>query len=127
MNFAKKKILVVEDECELRQIIASRLELRNAAVFQAENGILAMEHLQSQPVDLVLTDVRMPGRGADGMTLLKRVKAEIANPPPVVIMSGFADFSHSDFFNAGAAAVLEKPFSAEELEKSIAKILNSTI
>ena len=66
-------LLVVDDERSVRETLSRLLE-RRAEVFVAGDGLAALRVLASQPVDLVLTDIQMPGM--DGLELLARVRAE---------------------------------------------------
>jgi DNA-binding NtrC family response regulator len=77
----KPSILIVDDEKNAREGLARALQ-RQYDVLLADNGQTALDLLRAAPVDVVLSDVRMPGM--DGLTLLQRAMAR--TPQPVCIM-----------------------------------------
>ena len=108
-----KLILVVDDEADLRDIVASELEFMGAKVQQAANVESAIDFLKQSKVDLVVSDIRMPG--ASGIDLLKHVKSSNVDAPPMILITGFADITPQTAFSSGAEAILSKPFKLEEL------------
>lgn len=115
-----KTILVVDDEADLREIVASEFEFLEAKVFLAANVSEAKRVLQSEDIDLIVSDIRMPG--ASGIDLLSFIKNENMNFPPIILITGFADISIEDALNLGAEALLSKPFKLEELIKVATKL-----
>jgi CheY-like chemotaxis protein len=113
LSLKNKTLIVVDDEADLRDIVSSELEFMGATVYQAENITVAKSFLESRDIDLVISDIRMPG--GTGIDLLKYVKAKDINVPPVVLITGFADVSMEDAFSQGAESMLSKPFKLEEL------------
>ena len=69
------KILVVEDEAPIRDLISINLQLVGYEVFTAEDGIIAEKFLENQKVDLILLDVMIPG--IDGFSLIEKIKKHI--------------------------------------------------
>jgi CheY-like chemotaxis protein len=118
-----KTLLVVDDEADLREIVASELEFMGAKVFQAENVSAAKMLLQSENIDLIVSDIRMPG--GTGVDLLSFVKNENINVPPIILITGFADISIEDALNLGAEALLSKPFKLETLIQMAIKFTSS--
>ena len=118
---AETKILVVDDEEDLREAIAFDFERKGYQVFQAENGKIAFELVKSQAIDVIITDVRMPV--ADGVQLLKWVKDLNRSLPVVMFITGFADLSLEDAYNEGADAVFAKPFDRKALSHAVEKAL----
>lgn len=108
-----KTLLVVDDEVDLREIVSSELEFMGAKVFQAENVSVAKSIMDSQKIDLIVSDIRMPG--GTGIDLLNYIKSKSINVPPIILITGFADITVEDAFNQGAEALLSKPFKLEEL------------
>jgi len=112
---ARRRILVVEDELQVRAIAARALAGAGYGVAESPNGAAALERLRAgEPFDLVLTDAAMPDLG--GRELAAAV-AELRPGLPVVLMSGYAELS-----GAGAGAGLpgvtgfiEKPFTMQHL------------
>jgi CheY-like chemotaxis protein len=115
IELAHKTILIVDDEVDLREIVASELEFAGAKIFQAENVSRAQEILQQQKIDLIVSDIRMPG--GTGIDLLNYTKNVNVDSPPVILITGFADISLEDAYNLGAEALISKPFKLDELIK----------
>ena len=85
---AKKKVLVVDDEVDLVEILKKRLETNGCDVVTANNGRTALEMVKSEKPDAVLLDVMMPE--VDGLTVLKEIRAKDANLP-VFIITAFSN------------------------------------
>ncbi len=118
-----KKILVVDDEIDLREIISEDLELLGAEVFNAENGRSAFELAKVVHPDLIVSDVRMPG--GDGIELLSRVKDLPQKPSPhVFLITGFADVSPEEATSMGARGMLSKPFNLKQLRDLVSETLS---
>ena len=112
-----KTLLVVDDEVDLRDIVASELEYMGAKVFQAENVANAQLILAENKIDLILSDIRMPG--GTGIDLLDNVRSKNSETPPVILITGFADITVEDAFDKGAEALVNKPFKLDELIKMV--------
>ena len=105
---ANGKILVVEDDPDIRSILSRFLSRRGYVVKAAENGAEALELLAVEPVDLILSDVRMPRM--DGLELTRRVRRlEGLRELPVVLCSSLAsDDDRREGLSAGATVYLVK-------------------
>lgn len=114
-----KTLLVVDDEIDLRDIVSSELEFMGAKVFQAENITNAQKILNSEKIDLIVSDIRMPG--GTGIDLLDIVKSKNVNVPPIILITGFADITLEDAFDKGAEALLNKPFKLDDLIKLVVR------
>ena len=114
-----KTLLVVDDEVDLRDIVSSELEFMGAHVFQAENVAAAQKILATHKIDLIVSDIRMPG--GTGIDLLDGVKRHNVNVPPVILITGFADITTEDAFNKGAEALLNKPFKLDDLIRMVVR------
>jgi DNA-binding NtrC family response regulator len=113
----KPRILVVDDEQTMRDFLTAsmtgRYHLQTAA-----DGLEAMQMLRRQPVDLVLSDVRMPG--GDGLSLLAAIQAELPDPPIVVMMTAFGTIKEAvEATKRGAVDYLTKPFGMDQLEHTL--------
>ncbi|MCH2041574.1 MAG: sigma-54 dependent transcriptional regulator [Saccharospirillaceae bacterium] len=108
------RILVVEDDPRLREAIVDTLMLKGHDVSEAPNGIEALAVLTNQEVDLVLSDINMPGM--DGLELLDKVKQ--AHPwLPIVLMTAYGDVGQAvKAMQRGANDYLMKPFELAELD-----------
>lgn len=116
-------LLVVDDEDDLRKAIVRDFTRRGYRVLAARNGAEALAIVKEQPVDIVLSDVRMPG--GDGIELLKKLKDLSPATPVFMFITGFADMSLEQAYDWGAEAVFEKPFDRAALFKAVGDALQS--
>jgi DNA-binding NtrC family response regulator len=102
------KILLVDDEASLRMTLAANLELEGFVVVEAESAEHALALLASEAFDLILSDIRMPGRsGIELVGELRNTGVDI----PVVLMTAFTEEKNLDEATRnGVFAVLTKPF-----------------
>ncbi len=114
-------ILLVEDEPILREIMGEWLGRIVGQVFCAENGTDALNVLAASKIDLIISDVHMPGM--DGITLLKKINETGAPRPRVIFITGFADLALREAHDMGVEAILEKPIKREELLRAAQRSL----
>jgi CheY-like chemotaxis protein len=117
-SISHKTILVVEDEPELRGILAAELRDAGYEVMDAPSGNAAIALLGRTSVDVVLSDVRMAD--GSGLDLVRWLRARHREKPPILLLSGFSDVSSEQAFHEGAAATLAKPLASEELLEIVA-------
>ena len=107
------RVLVVEDDPRLLRIITRHLERMGYGVQCAANAVLALELVRRSPVDIVLSDVRMPGM--DGHELLITLRKECPDTK-VVLMTAFGSIEAAvEAMTAGAYSYVCKPFKVEEI------------
>ena len=107
------RILVVDDDEEIRQLLRRALELKGYRVSLAEDGVAAIELLRSQGSDLVVLDLLMPS--LDGWAALTQLRG-LSRPPPVVVISGTTEVDLTPrIFREGVEAFIAKPFRLEVL------------
>jgi two-component system, NtrC family, response regulator len=112
-------ILIVDDEKHYRLILSEVLEEEGYQSFTAASGMEALDILKSQIIDVVLTDVKMPGM--TGIDLLEKIK-EINPELPVIIMTAFGSVEKAvEAMQKGAYTFILKPFENEALIAHIAK------
>jgi DNA-binding response OmpR family regulator len=116
-----KRILVVEDEADLRSLITRILEDAGYAVLAAEDGWSAIEALQAQRPDLMLLDLRLPV--LDGWTVLEFARRTV--PPPAVALMTVCSDAESIVrgLRAGIAGCIFKPFRIRDLITTCDRIL----
>ena len=118
------KVLVVDDEAEVRGVLRMMLKRSGHEVWDVADGAEALRLLDSMPFDLVITDVYMAT--LDGMELLVRIQQR-GFQVPVVAMSGGGQKLRGAVLDVaplvGAAATLKKPFTLEQLRATIAPLL----
>ena len=118
----KQVILIVDDEEGLREGLSKLLEGEGYAVLSAETGEEALQVLQQSHIDLVLTDMRMPGM--DGIELLKKIR-ERHGDLGVIILTGYGQIeSYIEAMNFGAIEYVSKPFKVNELKFIVNKVLS---
>ncbi|MBM4282621.1 MAG: sigma-54-dependent Fis family transcriptional regulator [Deltaproteobacteria bacterium] len=108
------RILIVDDERNIRTTLARALDLEGFVVDGAENGAAGLAAIAATPPDLVLLDLKLPD--IDGLTVLERLQASTAEAPPVVMMSGHGTLDAAiRATRLGAVDFLEKPVEVERL------------
>jgi len=114
-------ILVVDDEHNTRAALEVILREEGHTVLTANSGYAALHHLQNQPIDCVISDVKMSG--IDGLTLLQRIKQQ--DPGIVVVMmSGHGDVTAAvAAMKQGAFDYLVKPFGKAQVLQTVQKAL----
>ncbi|OIR08147.1 transcriptional regulatory protein CssR [mine drainage metagenome] len=123
----EKTILLVEDEKALCSLLADQLADAGYRVLKSTGGEDAAANLAREPVHLMLTDLLMPGK--DGIELIQLARK--SHPElPVIAMSGGGEV-HAGFYlkmarSLGARAILEKPFTTEEMLRLVAVTLDGT-
>lgn len=106
------RILIVEDDPDIRGLVALTLEAEGYDVALAKNGGEGLTALAGPPPALVLLDLRMPG--LDGWAFCEALRAHEHHAVPVVVMSGATD-APEWLDRLGASALLAKPFDLREL------------
>lgn len=116
-----RKILVIEDEKDLREIIVSLLKENHHEVVEASNGKEALEILAKDTFTVILSDIRMPAM--DGLEFLTLAQVGFKHIP-VVFITAFGD--HDNIIKAlrlGAFDFIKKPFDDEEILKVVDRAL----
>ncbi|ABC80830.1 sigma-54-dependent transcriptional regulator [Anaeromyxobacter dehalogenans] len=122
MDPTKASILVVDDERNIRRTLRMVLEAEGYAVLEAESAEQGLEVLQSEPVDLGVFDIRLPGM--DGLALLSRAR-ELWRDLPVIMISGHADTSDVvDAVKRGATDFFSKPVDRDRVLVSVRNALS---
>ena len=114
-----KKILVVDDEENIRFLYKEELEEDGFAVELAGNGEEALEKFPTVHPDLITLDIKMPGMG--GIEVLQRIREKDKNLP-VILCSAYSDFKH-DFTTWASDAYVVKCADLAELKSTIRKLL----
>ena len=113
--------MVVDDDSSMRMILSESLEGCGYTVQASENGADALEALQKDAFDLVLTDMKMPG--INGMEVLRGVKG-ISPEIPVVVMTAYGTVNTAvEAMKEGAEDFIMKPFSMDHLEAVVGKVV----
>ena len=117
----RARILVVDDEETVRELLSKTLALAEYEIDVAPDGRSAIDRMRMIPYDLLITDLRMPG--VDGLTVIRearRLKADI----PVIIVTGYStEASAIEAINLGVQGYLTKPFKVPRVLAAAAKAL----
>lgn len=118
------KILIAEDERDIRELIEFALHFNGHDVLTAVDGVSAWELTRAEHPDLVLLDVRMPRM--DGYELCRKIKRceELRHIPVAFISAKGQEAEVRAGMDAGAAEYILKPFSMDQLIQAIARLLN---
>jgi excisionase family DNA binding protein len=119
----RPRVLVVDDEASIRDLLSKTLALAEYEVDTAPDAATALNRVRAAQYDLLIADLRMPGM--DGLTLIrqaKRIRAEL----PVIIITGYStEASAIEAVNLGVAGYLRKPFRVPEVLAAAAKALGA--
>src|SRR4030095_4477867 len=115
------KLLIVDDEQGMRQLLSIVFGREGHEVRVAESGRRAMELLREEPADLIISDVKMPDMG--GIELLRAAR-ELLPDVEVIMMTAFARVETArDAFLLGAYDFVQKPFDNDLLKETLARAL----
>jgi CheY-like chemotaxis protein len=119
-------ILVIEDNAVNLRLVATVLERAQFRVLQATNAVEALEIIDLDLPELIVTDVTLPGM--DGLTLTRKLKAdERTRQIPIVALTANAmDGDKHDALKAGCDGYISKPFDTRTLASQLAGFLRST-
>ena len=116
------KVLIVDDEIGIREVIKEYCLNENYEVLEAENGIEALSIIESKNnIDVVILDIMMPKM--DGYTTLKELK-KICNIPVIMLSARSDEFDKLQSFDLGVDDYVTKPFSPKELLARIKVVTN---
>jgi DNA-binding response OmpR family regulator len=119
-----KTVLIIEDEVDIQNFISRVLELEGYQVQRAGDGVTGMEMLRENNIDLVLLDLRLPGR--DGWSVLREIRRrpEMSSIPVIVLTAIAETIQRKKTLRMGANRYLVKPLSAQSLSQTISSVLN---
>ena len=120
MTEPRIKILLVDDDQSILEILADLMAIFGHDYVTAQNGVEAIEKLKHNFFDIVLTDMIMPD--IDGMELLKHIKKNYPNIKVMVVTGYERAFTYTDVIRAGASDFISKPFNTDELEAKINRL-----
>lgn len=121
MENKQKRILLVDDEANVRRVFSDVLKKEGYIVKGVKDGPEAIKAVEQEKFDLALVDLRMPRmNGIEVLENIKKIKPNI----PVIIYTGYGSVTTAvESMRRKAADYLNKPFSPEELKSSIRKAL----
>lgn len=120
-SFGPQRILVVDDERSVRELVAESLSYIGHHVITAADGMDAAEKLKNGSFDIVVTDMDMPRM--DGMELIKHIRRHYPETDTIAITGHATKYKYVEVINAGAADFITKPFGLDKLEAKIRRLL----
>jgi len=119
-----KKILIVDDRLEIRELVEATLRLGDYQVLQAESGEKSIEIARAEKPDLIIMDIMMPG-GMDGLEATRVLKNDPETKDSTIIMltAKGQEADRNKGFEVGADDYFVKPFSPLELIKKVEEVL----
>lgn len=117
------KVLIVDDELNMRLVLAAMLKKEGYAVTSAADGREALQILKSGKMDVVVTDLKMPN--LDGMELLNRITEQYPEVPVIMITAHGTVATAVEALKKGALDYITKPFELDELKNVISKAIKT--
>lgn len=108
------RILLVEDDTMLQNVLQETLEGFGCSVRCTGNGFEAIQLLKLEEFDVIMSDIKMPKM--DGISLLETLR-NLDISIPVVMMTGYSEFKEDQIARKGGVVLLEKPFNKEKLRE----------
>lgn len=118
-----RTVLIVDDEAELIEILKDTFDDEGARTFTAANGNEAFSILEQNQIDVIISDIRMPG--GDGVELTERIRAIKVEVPIIFLVSGYTDVPTEELYRKGANALFHKPYDIEKLVSSVSDALKN--
>lgn len=128
----RPRILVGEDDAEMRSLLCETLRERGYTVVECRDGLNVLDRLspvllspavtsrEAEEFDLIISDIRMPG--VNGMTILEGLQL-FDDFPPMILITAFGDAeTHAMAARLGAAAMFDKPFAMDDLIRAVEKL-----
>lgn len=118
---ARPRVLVVDDEAAIRDLLTKTLTMAEYDVETAHDGRAALGLIQTTRFDLIVTDLKMPGM--DGLTLIHEARRLAPTLPVIIITAYSTESSAIEAVNLGVAGYLTKPFRIAKILGTVAKVL----
>lgn len=117
------RVLIVDDESQiralLREILREEVDATSCVILEAPDGQAAIDLLNEQEIDIVVTDMKMPI--VDGLALLQEIRKSHPGTE-VIVMTGYAeDYTREEAFRLGARDYITKPFEVDEVRLILMK------
>lgn len=120
------KILIVEDEADSRDLLATLLKIEGYEVSTANDGLEAIKQIETDPPNLVLSDISMPN--LDGVAMVKTLRSSPKYQTlPIVMLSAYGSENLVNAMNAGANEAMRKPIHCEQLLKNVKEWLGDAL
>lgn len=118
-----KRILVIDDELSIRDLIINELEANGAECVEAANAADGLSYYKNQHFDVVVSDIRMPD--GDGLQFMTQIRSANLPRRPIIFMSAFLDIPRREIYDLGVETIIDKPFKLSQLLELIKTALES--
>ena len=115
------KLLIVDDEAKIRELIVKYAVFEGYEYLEAENGMDAIEKAKAAPVDLIIMDIMMPE--LDGFSAAREIRKEKADVPIILLSARGEEYDKIHGFELGIDDYVVKPFSPKELMMRVGAVL----
>ena len=122
--FSRARVLVVDDEDAIRDLLSRTLALADYEVDSAPDGRTAIDRMRIIDYDLLITDLRMPG--VDGLSVIREARRLNADIPIIIVTGHSSEASAIEAINLGVQGYLVKPFRVPRVLAAAAKALGET-
>jgi CheY-like chemotaxis protein len=120
----KKRILVVDDNAYIRDVMRRLLELKYFKVVTAEDGRAGIEATEAQDIDLIITDIQMPR--LDGIEMIKALRVQPRfSKTPILAITAYGHWAEARAIEAGADRAMVKPIEPDLLFECIEQLLET--
>lgn len=120
MTQSHRRILVIEDDGEVRDMLVDYLSFLDYEVLSAKDGLEGLKRIKEGPFDLVITDLAMPHISGIGIiSVIKKDHPEI----PVIAITGYGYYAEELAQEKKADCIMSKPFEINELKDTVEKLL----
>ena len=116
------QVLTVDDSASMRALLRAALTSRGYDVVQAEDGVAALEWLETNSVDVIVTDINMPRMDGFGLIDALRAQSRFRDCPILVLSTESSDEKKAHARAAGATGWIVKPFDAEKLDNALRRV-----
>lgn len=118
-----KRILIIEDDDETRELLRMALEKQGYQVSVAEDGVSGYDTALFMKPDLIVTDIQMPG--ADGVHVIRRVRdTAVLEETPILVTTAFGNGTATFSLQLGANAFEPKPINPESFLSTVRRLLS---
>ena len=117
----KERILVVDDEASVREMVSKIVNLIGHEAVTAVNGREALEILKNEPFSIIITDVKMPEM--DGFELMKAVRDQFPGVSTICMTAHGASYTYTDVVGVGATDYITKPFTIDEMMAKLNRVI----
>ncbi len=118
------RVLVVDDDADIRAEMVEYLTGKGYEVEQAADGLEALEKFEAAPADVVITDIKMPR--CDGHELIRRLRAINGQLPIIAIAGTYTPEEIAKVAERGATEIMKKPIKLRELARHLERWLEPT-